>query len=101
MRDLMDAFVEVSGIKPTRGQINDWFATASDWIEIGAQKADIRAAFEKSRPNIDQKRTGFTVGRPGSLTTTIQAVVGERRTVKTTGTLMEFMDRYALEHPNG
>ena len=101
IRDLLDVFVECTGIKPIRGQINDWMATGSDWVEMGAQKADIRDAVEKSRPNVDQKRTGFTVGRPGSLTTTIQAVVGERRTKpKSNGNMKEFLDRYALEHPN-
>ena len=101
IRDLLDVFVECTGIKPIRGQINDWMATGSDWVEMGASKADIRDAVEKSRPNVDQKRTGFTVGRPGSLTTTIQAVVGERRTKpKSNGSMKEFLDRYALEHPN-
>jgi hypothetical protein len=94
IRDLLDVFVECSGVKPTRGLVNDWFATGSDWLEIGATGSDVRDAYEKSKPNADLRRTGFTVGRPGSLTTTLQAVVGERRKSDKPKSNKEFMDKY-------
>lgn len=101
IRDLLDVFVEVTGIKPTRGQINGWLADGSDWVEIGAKAGDIRAAYEKSRGD-PVKGGGFFVGRPGSLTTTIQAIVGERRKDKNkSSSLADFITRYNEEHPNG
>ncbi len=78
IRDLLDVFVKVSGIKPVRGQLHDWLASGSDWLEIGAQKQDIAKAYEESKPN-EKGFGGFACYRPGSLTGAIQKVVGERR----------------------
>lgn len=78
IRDLLDVFVEVTGIKPIRNQQNDWFATGSDWVELGATKQDIRDAYKRTQPDW-QGKGGFPVVRPGSLTATLQAVVGDRR----------------------
>jgi len=78
IRDLLDAFVKVSGIKPVRGQLHDWLATGSDWLEIGAHPQDISKAYEESKPN-EKGFGGFACYRPGSLTGAIQKVVGERR----------------------
>jgi hypothetical protein len=77
IRDLMDAFVDCTGIKPINGQVNDWLSTGSDWQQIGAHPADIREAFKRTRPDHNGKG-GFTILRPGSLTGMIQAVVGEK-----------------------
>lgn len=78
IRDLLDVFVQASGIKPLKGQLLDWIASGNDWLEIGATKQDVVKAFEESRPN-EKGFGGFACYRPGSLTGAIQKVVGERR----------------------
>ncbi len=88
IRDLLDTFVRVSGIKPVRGQLMDWLGTGQDWLDIGAQKQDITKAFEESKPN-EKGYGGFMVNRPGSLTRTIQKVVGQRRASHVEGTRLE------------
>jgi len=78
IRDLLDTFVKVSGIKPTKGQLMDWLGSGQDWLEIGAHPQDISKAYEESKPN-EKGFGGFACYRPGSLTGAIQKVVGERR----------------------
>lgn len=88
IRELLDTFVKVSGIKPVAGQQYDWLKTGSDWLEIGATKQDIVKAFEESKPN-EKGFGGFACYRPGSLTGAIQKVVGQRRASHTGGTRLE------------
>ncbi len=88
IRDLLDIFVQVSGIKPVRGQLMDWLGTGQDWLDIGATKQDITKAFEESKPN-EKGYGGFMVNRPGSLTRTIQKVVGQQRASHVEGTRLE------------
>lgn len=78
IRDLLDIFVKISGIRPLKGQLMDWLGSGQDWLEIGAHPQDISKAYEESRPN-EKGFGGFACYRPGSLTGAIQKVVGERR----------------------
>jgi hypothetical protein len=77
-RDLLDMFVKVSGIKPTKEQFMDWMKASNDWLEIGAHPQDISKAYDESRPN-EKGFGGFACYRPGSLTGAVQKVVGERQ----------------------
>jgi hypothetical protein len=77
-RDLLDMFVKVSGIKPTKEQFMDWMKASNDWLEIGAHPQDISKAYEESRPN-EKGFGGFACYRPGSLMGAVQKVVGERQ----------------------
>jgi len=100
-RELLDVFYECRPIPLLKKDVFDWLSTSGEWIEIGAMPQDIRDAFKKSLPDPVTGKGGFSVSRPGSLTSTIQAVIGERRTKpKSNGSMKEFLDRYALEHPN-
>jgi hypothetical protein len=76
IRDLLDVFVQVTGQRPTRGQLADWLGTGQDWLEIGISAEDLRAAYARSQLT---DRRGFLVTRPGSLTSTAGALAGERR----------------------
>ena len=77
IRELLDVYVKVTGQKPTKGQLIDWLSSGGEWLELGAVTVDIENAYKKARP---VKGDGFMVTRPGSLTTTIGMLVGERRT---------------------
>ena len=92
-RDLLDAFVEETGIKPVKAQVNDWMATASDWMEAGAKPQDVRQACEEAKPN-ERGYGGFKVNRPGSLLTTIQRIVGERNKGSGGSDLLSFIRNY-------
>ena len=70
---LTDAFYSETGIKPSKSTIMDWIATTSDWLESGILPEDVINAYAESR------KIGFAVGRPGSLTTTCNAMAGLRR----------------------
>lgn len=100
IRDLLDVFVTVSGIKPVAGQQHDWLKTGSDWLEIGATKPDIAKAFEESKPN-EKGFGGFACYRPGSLTGAIQKVVGQRRASRVEGTRLERALAEIAEMPHG
>lgn len=77
-RALLDEYVRLTGQRPTKGTLMDWWAGASEWLELGAEKIDVARAYDRSRPD-EKGHGGFAVTRPGSLTRTIGAVVGERR----------------------
>lgn len=100
-RVLLDVFYECRPIPLLKKDIFDWLSTSNEWIEIGATAQDIKDAYQKSLPDPITGKGGFTVGRPGSLTTTLQAVVGERRKSDKPKSNKEFMDKYLLEHGNG
>jgi hypothetical protein len=76
IRDLLDAFVQTTGQRPSKGQLTDWLATGQEWLEIGITAADLRAAYARAKPPDGR---GFLVTRPGSLTSTAGAIAGERR----------------------
>ena len=76
IRELLDAYVKLTGQKPTKSQLFDWLNTGSEWLELGAQAIDVKDAYAKANPD---KGNGFFVNRPGSLTNTIGMVVGTRR----------------------
>jgi hypothetical protein len=66
IRELIDAFVEVSGIKPISKEALSWLVAGNDWLEIGATAADVRGAFEYAKGK-------FSVMTPHSLTNTLRA----------------------------
>jgi hypothetical protein len=73
---LCDAYVEVTGQKPTKRVLMDWLSAFSDWVGEGLQPQDIRAAHKHAtRPD-----GGFLVGRPGSLTNTAVALKSKAQT---------------------
>lgn len=72
-RELIDVFVSETGLHPSKKTLLDWISTASDWIESGIIPEDITNAYKESR------KIGYSVGRPGSLTTTCNAMAGLRR----------------------
>jgi hypothetical protein len=71
-RELLLCYAELTGQRPTAGQISGWIKDAMEWLELGVIVADLKKAYEKS------KEIGFMVGRPGALTNTLTAVAGER-----------------------
>jgi hypothetical protein len=78
IRELLDVFVQVTGIRPAKSNLMDWMKAGQDWLDIGATQADVRAAHAKSKGD-GKEGSGFTVTRPGSLTSVIGACAGERR----------------------
>jgi hypothetical protein len=100
IRDLLDVFVKISGIKPTRRQLMDWLGSGQDWLEIGAHPQDISKAYEESKPN-EKGLGGFACYRPGSLTGAVQKVVGERRKSNTGMTRLERAQLEIAEMTNG
>jgi hypothetical protein len=73
---LCDAYVELTGQKPTKRVLMDWLSAFSDWIGEGLQPKDIRVAYQHAtRPD-----GGFLVGRPGSLTNTAVALRSKAQT---------------------
>jgi hypothetical protein len=78
VRELLDVFVQVTGIRPAKSNLMDWMKAGQDWLDIGATQADVRAAHAKSKGD-GKEGSGFTVTRPGSLTSVIGACAGERR----------------------
>jgi hypothetical protein len=76
IRDLLDVYVQITGQRPSKGQLMDWLASGQEWLEIGLTAADLRAAYSRSK---SPEGRGFLVTRPGSLTSTAGAIAGERR----------------------
>ena len=76
IRDLLDVYVQVTGQRATKGALMDWLQSGQDWLDLDAQPVDIKNAYKKAHP---KDGSGFNVSRPGSLTRTIGALVGERR----------------------
>jgi hypothetical protein len=76
IRELLDVYVQITGQKPTKGQLMDWLSTGQEWMELEINAGDLRRAYARATPSDGR---GFAVTRPGSLTTTAGAVAGERR----------------------
>ena len=76
--DLLDVFVEITGMKPSKSQLTDWLSTGQEWLDMGIKESDLREAYKKSK-GPEGKIGGFLVNRPGSLTNTAGAIAGERR----------------------
>ena len=72
----LDAYVSLTGQKPIKKNVSDWLMTAQDWHDLGVKPADIQKAYEKANPESGE---GFTVARPGSLTSTAGMFAGKRK----------------------
>lgn len=68
-----DAYVELTGQKPTKRVLMDWLQTFSDWLAEGLSPDNIRMAWEYA-----SREGGFLVSRPGSLTNTAVALKSRR-----------------------
>jgi hypothetical protein len=79
--DLLDVWVECSGIEPTKANLSDWIATGQNWLDVGAGPADVRKAYKLSRPNEATGKGGFSLPptRPAAISGLIGAVIGERK----------------------
>jgi hypothetical protein len=78
--EYLDVYIELTGQRPNKREIYDWMKAVQEWLDMGATKDDLRNAYKIARPGTP--KGGFMVTRPGSLTTTIRMVAGERRTRK-------------------
>lgn len=72
--ELADVYVEATGQRPSKKSLHDWIATFSEWQGRGASARDLRQALERA----GDKKHGFFVVRPGSLTNTLFALMGKR-----------------------
>jgi hypothetical protein len=75
-QELLLFYSDMTGQRPTAGQISGWIRDAMDWQEARILTVDLKKAYEKANPP-DGSR-GFAVVRPGSLTATAGAMAGER-----------------------
>lgn len=66
IRELIDAFVEATGIKPLAKETVGWLMVGQDWLNLGASPADIRGA-------LDYAKGKFAIMTPHSLTNTLRA----------------------------
>jgi hypothetical protein len=64
IRELIDEFVRVSGIKPIAKDVFSWLNAGNDWLEIGVQVKDIAPAYQQVK--------GYTVYSPHSITKELQ-----------------------------
>lgn len=72
IRELLDVFVQTTGMKCCKSNMMDWLQTGQEWLELGITKVDVRNAYNVAKDN-------FNIVRPGSLTNTANACAGERR----------------------
>jgi len=66
IRELLDAFVEASGIKPKAKETMGWMSAAQDWLNLHVTAKDVRDVIEYAKGK-------FTVSTPFSLTNTLRA----------------------------
>ena len=50
-RELIDAWVLASGIKPINREASGWLAESQNWLNLGATGDDIKAAWEYAKAN--------------------------------------------------
>ena len=66
IRELIDAFVEITGIKPLAREVSGWLVVGQDWLTLGTTRKDISGAFEYAKGK-------YSIMEPASLTKTIRA----------------------------
>ena len=66
IRELIDEFVSISGIKPMAKEVSHWLMSGQDWLNIGATREDVRGALRYAKGK-------FTLTDPGSLTKTLRS----------------------------
>lgn len=66
IRELIDEFVSISGIKPMAKEVSHWLMAGQDWLNIGATREDVRGALQYAKGK-------FTMTDPGSLTKTLRS----------------------------
>jgi len=65
IRELIDAFVEATGIKPLGKEAMSWLVVGQDWLSLGATPDDVKGALEYAKGK-------FAVMTPHSLTNTLR-----------------------------
>jgi len=66
IRELIDAFVSASGIKPMGKEAMGWMSAAQDWLNLHVTAKDVTETIEYAKGK-------FTVSTPHSLTNTLRA----------------------------
>ena len=66
IRELIDEFVRVSGMKPLAKDVSGWLMAGQDWLNLNATKDDVRKSLEYAKGK-------FTISSPASLTNTIRS----------------------------
>ena len=66
IRELIDAFVDATNIRPLAKETMGWLMAGQDWLNLGASAADVRGALEYAKGK-------FAIMTPHSLTNTLRA----------------------------
>lgn len=72
IRDLADAFVEQTGIKPAKRELAFWLGEISDWLNFGVLRQDVQSGVEYAQQH------DFAVMTPASLTKTVRMIAAKR-----------------------
>ena len=67
IRELMDVWVEASGIKPLKRELSGWLMVGQEWLDLHVQAKDIRGALEYAKGK-------YAIMEPASLTKTIRSL---------------------------
>jgi len=66
IRELMDAFVEATGLKPLKREVMGWLQIGQEWLDLHIQAKDVRGAAEYAKGK-------YAIMEPASLTKTIRS----------------------------
>lgn len=74
LRDLGDAFVNVTGIKPQKKELVFWMGEFQDWLGMGVKPSDIQEAKAYSTEH------GYDIFGPSSMTKTLRMLIAKKAT---------------------
>ena len=74
LRDLGDAFVNVTGIKPQKKELAFWMGEFQDWLGMGVKPSDLQEVKAYSTEH------GYDIFGPSSMTKTLRMLIAKKAT---------------------
>jgi len=76
VKGLLNEFIKVSQIKPTKRRKSDWIDTANEWREMGVKPDDVQKMYRHAVEG------GWDISRPGSITSAYYPMKNKARAEK-------------------